>query len=140
MLLSLRKFSCSSFALSLGILTMCVVVLISDHHGGLMYGWIFSMVSVTCLEYCLTRCSRLDIKVLLFVVLQCLIAFSSHVLVGCFVGSVWMRVRYFVICLCNSSSIERSSVLYCRTIVDVVLKYSMIVFMTRRCIDIRLFT
>jgi hypothetical protein len=58
--------------------------------------------------------------VLLFVVFQCLIAFSNHALVGCF---VWMPVRYFVICLRNSSSIGRSSVSYCKAAVSVVLKH-----------------
>src|SRR5438046_4329834 len=86
------------------------------------------------------RCSRLDVWVLLFIVLQCLTTFNSHALVGCFVGSVWMWVRYFVICLRNSSLIGRSLVLYCRAAVDVVLKHPVIVFMARCCTDVRLLT
>src|SRR5438552_18612214 len=71
---------------------------------------------------------------------QYLAAFSSHTFVGCFVGSVWIRVRYFVICLRSSSSIGRSSVSCCRATVDVVLKHPVIVFIARRCTDVRLLT
>src|SRR5262245_29319376 len=117
---------------------MFIVVLVSDHHGGLMYGWISSMLPVTYSGYCLTRYSKLDRKVLLFVMVQYLTAFRSHVFVGCFVGSVWRRVRYFVICLRSSSLIGRSSVSCCRAAVDVVLKHPMIVFMASRCTDVSL--
>src|SRR5579859_2552133 len=136
----LRGFSCSSFALSLGSLAMLVVVLFSVHHGSLIYRCISSIVSATYCGYCLTRCSRLEVNVLLFVILQYLIAFSSHIFVGCFFGSVWTWVRYFMVCLRSSSSIGRSSVSCCKAAVDVVLKHPVIVFMASRCTDVRLLT
>ena len=51
-----------------------------------------------------------------------------------------MQVRYLVICLRSSRSMGRSSVSCCRAAVDVVLKHPVMVFMARRCIDVRLFT
>ena len=45
-----------------------------------------------------------------------------------------------MICFCNSRSIGRSSVSCCRADVDVVLKHPVIVFMARRCTDVRLLT
>lgn len=52
------------------------------------------------------------------------IIFSLGVLSG-----VCTRVRYFVICVRNSSSIGRGSVSCCRAAVDVVLKHPVIAFM-----------
>ena len=103
-----------------------------------MYGCISSMLSAMYSGYCLMRCSRLDEKVLLFVVCQCLTAFLKQIFVGCFAGSVWIRVRYFMICLRSSNSISSNSVLYCRATVDVVLKHPMIVFIAMHCTDVRL--
>src|SRR5579859_1328822 len=137
-LFSLMRLSCASFALSLGMLAMCVVVFFNVHHGGLMYGCISSMFSAMYSGYCLTRCSRLDEKVLLFVVRQCLTASWRQTFVGCFAGSVWIRVRYLVTCLRSSSSIGSSSVSYCRATVEVVLKHPVIVFIAMRCTVVRL--
>ena len=75
---------------------------------------------------------------MLLVIFQYLTAFNSHIFVGCFIGSVWTRVKYFVICLRSSSSIGRSSVSCCRAVVDVVLKHPVIVFIAKRCTDVRL--
>src|SRR5271155_4137511 len=132
------RFSCASLAFSLGMLAMCVVVFFNVHHGGMMYGCISSMFSAMYSGYCLTRCSRLDEKVLLFVVRQCFIASLRQIFTGCFAGSVWIRVRYLMICLRSSSSIGNSSVSYCRATVEVVLKHPVIVFIAIRCTVMRL--
>src|SRR5579859_1943315 len=87
-LFSSRKSSCSFLASSLGALAMCMVVFDRDHHGGLMYGCISSMVSVTYCGYFLTKYSRLELNLVLFVVVQYLTAFRNQVFVGCFAGRV----------------------------------------------------
>ena len=84
------------------------------------------------------KCSRLNIWILLFIMLLYFITFCNYVLVEYFIESVWMRVRYFVICLRNSGSIGRSSISCYKTVIDVVLKYSMIIFMVKCYIDIKL--
>lgn len=88
----------------------------------------------------MTRYSRLDRKIILLIIFQYLTAFNSHIFVGCFVGNIWTRVRYFVICLRSSSSIGRNSVSYYNTVVDVVLRHPIIVFMAKRYTDVRLLT
>jgi hypothetical protein len=85
---------------------MYVVRFDGVHHGGLINGSISSIMMVFAVYsgYCLTRCSRFDMNVP-FGSFRCLAALRSKDFVGCFDGSVWTRVRYFVICLRSSSSI-----------------------------------
>ena len=46
--------------------------------------------------------------------------------------------RYFIIYFCNSSSIEKNLVLYCKIIINIILIYFMIVFMMKCYINIKL--
>ena len=49
-LLLLMKFSCSCFAFSLGMFAICVIVLVSDHYGGLMYMSVMGFARVNTLS------------------------------------------------------------------------------------------
>lgn len=84
------------------------------------------------------RCSRSDRNVLLFVMIQYLIAFNSHIFHWMFHWEHCMRIRYFVICLHNSSSIDRSSASCCKAVIDVILKHPVIIFIASHCTDVRL--
>src|SRR5947207_6504286 len=124
---STSELSGCILAWSLGIFAILVIRLVGVHHGGLMHACISSMASVMYSGSSLTKYSRLDINVPFLFMVQYLFDPCRHVFIGWFRGRVWMRVRYFVICLRSSRSIGSSCVLCWRASVDVVRKHPVVV-------------